>query len=267
VCLSNLHQSILAIHTYANTSKEVVPRGGTNRDLHWTCIVARELKQIPRLPLHPSQPNTYVINSMRVDRMEIFHCPERSTRLNPRFMDYLVNAISETGEGEIVHTSPQNRAQCLISSFKYPAQVFYIADVERELPNATVANSCTLAQMRTNFHEAHRAYEATGNLDVFLNTLAIDCMDVWMGNMLPQGYNGVNTPGGAAPRRMALQMHLNRFTNAAFYDGHAGGIPAANYKNINGQPDHKRNYIYWLRLAGVEDPEEAATSFPPERGS
>ena len=45
-------------------------------------------------------------------------------------------------------------------------------------------------------------------------------------------------------------MHLNRFTNAVFFDGHGGSLQRAP-KDL---PDVDK-YAIWLRRYGVQDPE------------
>jgi len=90
-------------------------------------------------------------------------------------------------------------------------------------------------------------------------------MDVWRGAHLPEGKKLINIDDRPGPRRVAREMHLNRFTNAAFFDGHAEGIQLANRKLPDGSPDHVANYAYWLRLFGVKNADQYAAQDPDLR--
>ncbi len=253
LCLSNLRQHGISMNTFAAANKEVVPRGGNHNTVHWTMVVAKEMQMIQKYPRFSS--GEYHVNGLAVDQMEVFQCPERKTTMSAPWLDYIVNAMApepkQFGSGtaiQVVHTD--NAEDSRLSTYKRPSDVVYVADAEREDKNVPSFGNPSLAEARNNWE--------TGNW----SGGGIDVMDVWRGAHLPEGrdVSGIqdNTSDEPGSRRMARKMHLKRFTNANFFDGHGEGIQLANRKLANGSPDHLRNYAYWLRLMGVRDPEDFA---------
>lgn len=253
-CLSNLRQHGYAMNTFAVVNKGVVPRGGDHNTVHWTMVVAKEMAMIKKYP--SSETNRIEVNALNIDQMPIFQCPERSATLSFPWLDYLVNAMapvpktnSSANARQVVHSV--DGADSRIDTYKRPAEVIYVADAEHEDKNIQSFDNPSLAEARENWRTGiwHRG--------------GIDVMDVWRGAHLPEGRplastDADNTSDGPGYRRMARKMHLNRFTNAAFFDGHGQGIPLANRKLASGEPDHLANYAYWLRLSGVRNADEYA---------
>jgi prepilin-type N-terminal cleavage/methylation domain-containing protein len=255
-CLSNLRQSGLAMQMYAATSKGWLPRGGdAGNPAFWANIVARELNQIKKLAKSP--------DDLQVDQMEVVHCPVRVRTLPHPFIDYVVNAMlpdprAATGSirWEQVILAPKNPhlKWCSLDEYKRPSAVVYVADAAGEETARGFAGFESVKEAREN-------WQGIGSGDGMVAS-----MDVVFGAHLPQGkpsWNAGrenNTDDGPGPRRVARKMHLNRFTNAIYMDGHAEGIQLANFKDPSGNPDHTRNYAYWLNLFGVRDPLEVATA-------
>ena len=74
---------------------------------------------------------------------------------------------------------------------------------------------------------------------------------MWLGVHLPE-CPADNPPEGKGRRRVARKMHLKRFTNAVFFDGHAGRLQLADETQY---PTDLDKYALWLRRFGVKDPE------------
>lgn len=232
-CLSNLHQHGVAVHAYALDNRELVPRGGGPDEVHWTQLVARALgdRAIYR-----------DMNEVPVDQRPIYHCPERVQTLPRPFMDYVVNAIDSEGPtrnpyGQIEW---QEVKASRLSHFRRPMDVVYLLDAEREDRN-TEGVGASLAQARRNW--ASPSTWQNG---------AIDIMDVWKGEHLPEGKSGVNVTDAPGPRRAAREMHLKRFTNATFLDGHADGLALT-----PSRLSMVDRYAVWLRRFGVVDVDRA----------
>lgn len=244
-CLSNLRQSGLACQMFAAGNNGFIPRGGNNTSLHWTMVVAKELGQIKRYYVNSASPGQYLVNRLNVGGMEVLQCPERRTQLTYPFMDYVVNALNPNYGSGWVEVSGIDNSK--LSTYKQPAQVIYIADAVQE-DKGTASNGITPAEMRANWKAAQNANTEAA----YASAVAIDSMDVWLGEQLPEGKTR-NLNDGPGPRRTARKMHLDRFTNANFMDGHGQGVSLGNRKLANGSPDHLSNYAYWLRLFGVKD--------------
>jgi prepilin-type N-terminal cleavage/methylation domain-containing protein len=256
-CLSNARQSGQAMQTFAVANRESIPRGGNHDGLLWTTVVAKELGYIKQYIRVPGNPYSYYPNALRVDKMPIFHCPERLQTLPMPFVDYISNSMypiwnksSGWGGSQIVYSEDPDMAEnmdaCKISVYKRPADVVFAIDAEREDKNIKVPSlgNPSLLESRENWWSMQQSgnYGSTGG--------GIDMMDAWRGIHLPEGKGSAanNTSDAPGYRRVARKMHLNRFTNANFFDGHGASIQLAN------RPSQVENYAYWLRLFGVRDP-------------
>ena len=252
-CLANLNQVGLALQEYAAQNKDYIPRGGGPTNLsHWTIMTARTMGYIKRIP------GGMQLNDLRVDKMPIFHCPERVRMLSDPFMDYVINAMDPRGPWNagtmpillplwhsVDLSDPSMGGLCKLATYKWPSEVVFVCDAAREDRVVPFGSHPGYPSVK-DAHDNWRAGVGPG----------IDCMDVWKGGHLPQGKvvgtTGINTDDGVGPRRAARKMHLKRFTNATFMDGHSAGVQLAN------EPTHVGNYAYWLRLFGVRNPTEVA---------
>ncbi len=259
-CLSNLRQSGVALYTFAITNNDLMPRGGDSNTTHWTMVIAKELGQIRKFP-----PN-FQLNELRVDQMEVLHCAERSSQIGSLFMDYVVNAMDPRGPlsggqpnpsgtwEQIVHDNPSTAAYSKLSTYKRASEVVYLIDAAREDKSVAFAGNPSVRQAHANWAIRNPASWANGGIDV---------MDVWRGGHLPEGKAVAgNINDGPGPRRAARKMHMDRFSNAAFMDGHAAGLQLANRKGASGLPDHTANYAYWLKLFGVNNASQIAIADP-----
>lgn len=258
-CLSNLHQFGAVMYQHAIEHKDVLPRACNDGDrTNWTVEVARKLGLIK------SVPSTFDVNDLQVDRMEIFHCPERTSTLRSPFLDYVVNSMDPEGPRasgpgsmpdatgtweQIRHFDDATRALSKISIYRQPAEVIYLTEAEKE-------DKCQGFATAASVGEAHENW-------INQRSGALGVMDVWKGAHLPEGKRPTAGGWGDAEkynisddvgyRRAARKMHLNRFTNATFMDGHADKIPLANRTDGGGGPNHVANYAYWLKSFGVKD--------------
>jgi prepilin-type N-terminal cleavage/methylation domain-containing protein/prepilin-type processing-associated H-X9-DG protein len=228
-CLSNLHQFGQAMEAYAAQWQGNVPRGASIGDISWVKEYAVSLGD--RAP-HPSP------NDVPVDKRPIYHCPERVQTLDHPFVDYVVNAMNPAGPATGGWTTANQIKSSSVDMYRRPSEVIYICDAERE--DANSGPTTTLRAARLNWMSG--AWKSGQS--------AIDVMDVWQGEHLPEGRDGLNTSDDPGPRRVARKMHLQRFTNAGFFDGHAAGVQLAD----RALPDEDK-YAHWLRLFGIKDPQ------------
>lgn len=262
MCLSNLRQIGLAVHEYAIQNADIVPRACNDSEpSNWAVVAARSVGALKRIP------SGYMVNRLRVGEIEILHCPERLLTLDSPFMDYVVNAMDPEGPrsgaanmgygtpnplGEwpqLYHFREVTAARCKLSMYRNLSDVVYVIDAEREDRNTGSLGANSLAQARHNYR-TNPAAEWMG------------IMDAWRGLHLPQGKGNTNINDAPGPRRVARSMHLKRFTNAVFMDGHAANIPLAQRYLSSGAIDHVAQYAYWLRLFGVRDPATIAMQDP-----
>ena len=251
-CLSNQHQIGLAMKMFAASNGDKVPVGADPDDRdHWVSIVAREIGLIKRLT------SNMCVNHIRVDQIELYQCPERTATGSKPFLGYVSNSLNPDGplgSGTSADWRPLDGIVKIADRYKMPANVVYIADAETE-PRASYTsaeagyNSPTVARM--NWEEAL----ALGNLQTMNGDQlgawlapkggGLDCLDVWHGGQLPQYNPGPDLRQGNPYRRVAYELHMNRFTNAIFYDGHAAWIPAE--RRATWQENHR----VWLQKYGL----------------
>jgi prepilin-type N-terminal cleavage/methylation domain-containing protein/prepilin-type processing-associated H-X9-DG protein len=242
-CLSNLHQFTTAIHAYATENKGIIPRGSSAAELHWTQLVARALGD-----------RTYYrnCNLIPVEKRPMYHCPERVKTLARPFVDYVSNALDPNGP-TIDRSLGQSKEQwnevkfINISRYRRPDNVVFLCDAERE--------DRVKAGYSQSLKEAHDRGLGTDwtNASNWGSVSGIDAMDVWCGEQLPE--NKLNISDAPGPRRVARKMHLGRFLNAGFMDGHVGPLQLA---PTEWGTDHIRRYAYWLDKFGVKDPQKVA---------
>ncbi len=259
-CLNNLRQVGMAVQQYAVQNADIIPRACNDFEpTNWAVVAARSIGVIKRIP------SGYTVNKLKVSEIEILHCPERVLTLDEPFMDYVVNAMdpdgprvggdngtpNPTGEWpQMCHFRPSTVARCRLSVYRSPGDVIYLLDAEREDRNTASVGANSLAVARQNYRTSPATAEWMG------------IMDVWRGLHVPQGKKSVNISDAPGPRRAARNMHLNRFNNAVFMDGHAAGVPLARRTLAAGGPDHDAQYAYWLRLFGVRDAARIAALDP-----
>ncbi len=250
-CLNNLRQIGMAVQQYAVQNADVIPRACNDFEpTNWAVVAARSIGAIKKIP------SEYSVNHLKVGQIEILHCPERVLTLDYPYMDYVVSSMDPDGprvggdngrpspKGEwpqLYHFQASTAARCRANIYRSPGEVVYLVDAEREDRNTASTGGIPLAQARQNYR-----YNPT-------TEWWMGQMDVWRGSHVPQGKDDVNTSDAPGPRRAARAMHLGRFTNAVFMDGHAAGVPLAKRMLTAGEPDHVAQYAYWLRLFGVRN--------------
>ncbi len=241
-CRSQIREAVIAISEYTAEWKDVFPRGASPVEVHWTRLIARVFGE---------KANYTNINQLNVERFEPFHCPERTLQLPHAFVDYVVNAllaVPNASGGPAWTEAKYGR----MSEFKRPGSVIYLLDAERESRN-TAGRFLSLQTARLNWKEGKwRLYQEDPE-----EYRAVDGMDVYLGEHLPQGYGGpeFNTSDAPGRRRVARNMHMARWTNAGFLDGHAEGLQLEHREGpFNGYNDSPNgNYAAWLRRFGVKE--------------
>lgn len=228
-CLTNLHQFNLSFESYAASWKGTIPGGADPDRPHWTILVARMLgdKTIYRNP-----------NLLRVEKRPVYQCPERE-RTQPRpFADYVINALDPEGRrrnqyGQVAW----NEVKWIrLGSHKRASDVVLMADAVR----FDQTKDPDLLNGYKNYYELDWTDENNWK-DI---NVGIDTLDVRMGAHLPEYPKVV-----AAPKyRVAREMHLKRFTNIGFMDGHAAGLQLAPKTAPNAE-----KYGLWLRRFGVKN--------------
>jgi prepilin-type N-terminal cleavage/methylation domain-containing protein/prepilin-type processing-associated H-X9-DG protein len=259
LCLSNLRQIGMAVTQYAMANADVIPRACNDWEpTNWAVEAARSIGVIKRLP------SGFTVNQLKVGQIDVLHCPERMQTLSYPFMDYVVNAMDpegpRTGGGgtnpgtpnpsgewpQLRHFDPATAKLCKTTVYRSTQEVIYLTDAEREDRNTGYTGVITLADARYNYRNKPTA-EWMG------------IMDVWRGMHVPQGKLTFNLSDAPGPRRTARKMHIGRFTNAVFMDGHAAGVQLTRRSLPTNQPDHIAQYAYWLKLFGVKDAARIAT--------
>jgi len=246
-CLSNQHQIGLAMNMFATGHGGKVPVGADPKDTdHWVSLVAREIGLVKRLT------STMCVNHIRVDQIELYQCPERTATGSKPFLGYVSNSLNPDGpQGS--DWRPLDGVVTIASKYKMPANVVYIIDAETESKSWTGQNSLGYVSplgARTNWEQAVNAGKLNQDketLGAYLEPLGggLDCLDVWRGGQLPQFNAPTNPIAGNPNRRVAFELHLNRFANAVFYDGHAGPIP------VERRPNAQENHRAWLQKFGL----------------
>ena len=249
-CLSNLHQFSIGVLAHASQNKGKIP-GETQADEEgWAHIVARQFKIRPVVKNFPPPGSGNDVMWFPVDKLEVFHCPERKVFNAKPFLDYVHNTLDPNSKGN--WSNPQQTIS--IDEFRYPADIAFITDAEREdRVNQQVQHSDGSGD---GFGDAHPTVRAAA-LEWYDHgalpgsDAGIDIMDIRNGLQLPQGpapYNQSDKPGDPnSIRRVARKLHMNRFTNTMFFDGHAAGI------QLKTDGTAVQQYAYWLRIFGVKD--------------
>jgi prepilin-type N-terminal cleavage/methylation domain-containing protein/prepilin-type processing-associated H-X9-DG protein len=286
VCLSATHEFGNTMNTYAAEHKGQIPRGGSPESkTHFVIIVAKAMGMLKHAP------SGMTVNEVQVDKMEIFQCPEHKSNLGP-FLGYVANAMRKEGpqvglDGNPWHSvedpdpmqpppPPDQRnteVMTKLDSYKRPSEIIYAADAEQEDKSPSLENGppnyTTMAGTYGDPYKAHYNWlhcmqqgywpesREAGFSYLRGNDGGVDAMDVWMGGHLPESRSDLNRDNSIGPRRVAREIHLKRWTNAVFFDGHGAGVQLAHRKLSTGQPDHQGNYAYWLRLFGVDTSDPA----------
>jgi prepilin-type N-terminal cleavage/methylation domain-containing protein/prepilin-type processing-associated H-X9-DG protein len=228
LCLSNIHQFSLSFESYAASSRGIIPGGAGPDQIHWTQLIARMLGD---------KTHYRNVNQLRVENRPVYQCPERAQTQPRPYVDYVINALDPEG--------PRRK-------FTYQVKSVWNENEWIGLTNYKIPSDVVLLTDAVRFDQSKdpdflKAYENYYNLDwndpsVWKN-VGIDTTDVRMGAHLPEGNKLVPEPKW----RVAREMHLGRFTNAGFMDGHAGPLQLAPKGLLN-----EDKYALWLRRFGVK---------------
>lgn len=223
-CLSNLHSLQTASQMYTSQHRGYLPPPATGRQPAWGTLYARQM-------------GVRSINGVTpVDKIGAFHCAEREMDQATPFLDYVANSMDSAGPDSYGNWT---RASAMrVDRVRRPARTIYLADAERERLTVHIAGhpgGATVADARMAWL-ADKTSQA-----------ALDTMTVWTGSHLPEGKDCVNDLDIPGVRRVGRKLHLGRFTNSGFMDGHAASFPPANW------PNAADNYGVWLSAFGVRD--------------
>lgn len=250
-CLANLHTFGVNLMGYSVTHGDKFPGETGAEEPGWTWIVARE-NGIKRLADADGDgiPEGYTM--LNWGSLGFFQCPERSAANGVPFLDYVHNVLDPDGP-DVAGNWIENK-QVDLNTYRRPADVAFILDAEKEdnnIGNPTGPSGPALKGARLNTEEGINAIlhggSATGHAG------GIDIFDIRTGSHVPQGKGNVNVDDTPGFRRAARKMHLNRFTNTMFLDGHASGLQLFN------RDSRQQEYADWLRLFGVRDYQRAAS--------
>jgi prepilin-type N-terminal cleavage/methylation domain-containing protein/prepilin-type processing-associated H-X9-DG protein len=256
-CLSNLKQICGSLQQYSVENNEILPRGCTpDGGPNWTAAAARSMGLVKTTLAWSA------MSQLQVGSMPILHCPERVRTLDSPYLDYVGNAMDPEGPRDVCvkpgqpdptgewrrvcHWIGAHQALCRVRAYKQPGEVVYVIDAEKESRNITFGNSVSLEQTRRNP----------------VPNMGVGAMDVYQGLHLPQGKPPHNVSDQPGPRRVGRELHMERYTNAAFMDGHAAPLTLVERTLANGQPDDVAQYAYWLRMFGVRDAATIAAADP-----
>lgn len=251
-CLSNLRQHGVAIQAYGAEYKGWIPAEAGQAEISWTWIVARQFG----IKVRAYGDNVNVsdleraraVQSIPVDKYAIFQCPERAQTHETPWLDYVNNALNPDGPSPgsgIWDDTPQFFK---LEQFRRLSEVVYNMDGELEEKSLSTS-SLTECPNPNLLLQCARVHWHNGRYDLG----GIDVMDIRAGYHLPEGTKGYNQDDRPGPRRGARKMHLGRFSNGSFMDGHGAGMQLAGRTTTGGQPDHTENYATWLRRFGVKD--------------
>jgi prepilin-type N-terminal cleavage/methylation domain-containing protein/prepilin-type processing-associated H-X9-DG protein len=262
-CLSNEKQFGLGMAQFASRSNGQLPRGGDpNGNDHWTIMIGREMG------LFKTIRSTTSCNQLRVDQLELYQDPQRTASTSAPWLGYVGNAFNP----DQILNWPQMEIDkgVKLDSYKRPSDVVYIACAETEAkldrqlaPYVGAGGSPPSGAnnpyvVRLNWEACLQRGWVTDQSQV--NALngalgsgsggGIDAMDAWAGCHLPQGKSLNSDLTGEGPgqkyRRVARKLHLDRFTNCVFLDGHAAGI------SFERRGSDLENYKAWLKRFGVK---------------
>ncbi len=246
VCLANEHQFGLAAHAFSTENRGYIPRGGNWTTINWIQLVVRQMGD--KNPYVDPGTRKRNINLIPVERLEVFHCPERTNKTPSPFLDYVVNALDSRGpREEMTCKAPKDASDPLwlrgvwkevrgaapISLWAFPGRTIYIMDAALESENTD--NGLRFVRESINLL---RQTPGSG----------LDQYDVWRGGQVPGDPRDVDKTKWVP--RAALRMH-GRYSNGLFADGHAGQVKPPQFAGTTKED----RYRYYIKLFGVRVPE------------
>jgi len=246
VCLGNLQQFGVAKACFAVQHQNKVPIGhAPDQNDHWALLLARETGVVRQIQDYMTP------NHVRVDLLEFFHCPERTASGSKPWLGYLSNSLMPE---RYIHTQWHNVDGLVnIDRYKHPSDTVYVIDAETEQRvNVPGAYGSTPPKARQTWEEALRtgllepANRATLITFMMANGGGIDAMAAWQDGHLPEYQPTSSSPPFNPDRKVAVNLHMGRFSNAVFHDGHAAGLAPENRT-----PPYE-NHRLWLRRFGIQ---------------
>ena len=197
-CLNNLRQMGLAMHAYAQTNEDFVPRALDNPDAKWILVF------IPYLGSDYDRIEDY-------REVDVYQCPsfprvgagQYGHSHAEQTVDYVVNAWDMDNPSLTNGNKGQQKDEpTKLSSIRQPGERIYLADNEAGEWRPIVRHRYDLELLsRLNY------------------------LDVWSTTHLPP--SDETTKGSNLTRRVSNNRHRNKGCNNLFFDGHADWLAAA----------------------------------------
>lgn len=203
LCFRNLRQISVANLEYAQENKDFIPRGGSR--MHWAIPVAKQLKFV-------EEGRYGDVKDLSLSGSEAFRCPTRPRIQGSQFLDYVGNTFDTEKGAE--NDWQEIREPTKLNLWKHPGKVLYVGDAALE--SGSDADGANM----------------NGSLKRFRENKQLDCMSVYTPDHIQSSPN----------RHAGTRIHLDRFANWVFADGHAESV---DWK------DGQRTTDQWLRIYGV----------------
>lgn len=217
-CGSHLRQIGVAMNLFATEHKGRVPRGmsrhgGTTlaEAPNWVRMVSRMFGDRANYAAN--------FNRVRVERYEVFSCPERAREYSGVFLDFVVNSTDHRGPMDLNSCQPnptggswyEVEGVSKLDVWKQPSETIYAMDAIEESWNVHDINNSwgTMKDIRLNIAAIRQPSPPSQT--------GFDWFDVAGGRNFPTYQDFV---GNDRFPRASLKMHLGRGSNAVFVDGH-----------------------------------------------
>ncbi len=239
LCGTNLRQAGNAEMCYAAEYRGYIPRGGNQESPSWITLLPRQLGD--------SRAYKYV-NEVPVHRHPVFTCPDRSRTVPRPALDYVINTfrsdIKPMTKTDWSSERDEQQAPTESSVWRQPARVLLIGDAALESGRAQDGANTTgdLKTAREQYFYIQTNPQALARLGK-----GLDHYDVWrpeyMQNHMEQIPGGRGGPQYLSKRRAGTKIHMNRYCNWLWADGHVEKLI-----------DRERTPEAWYRLYGVRNP-------------
>lgn len=247
VCGNNEKQIGLAMTLFSSTYQGRVPRGisrhgapDASGPVNWVRMVARMF----------GDKNNYAanFNRVRVEKLEVFTCPERTREYGGNFLDFVINSIDVRGPIQLDPCKPapssgrwyEVEGVTKIDTWEFAGDTVYAMDaVEESWEVYDPSNSNkTLKGIRENIAEVRKPEPPTHT--------GFDWFDMGGGKTLPTYRQWVDPKGVSRAPRASLAMHRTG-SNGVFVDGHVELI-----KPPRASMGEMRVAEFYMRKLGVD---------------
>ncbi len=245
LCGSRLRQVGVAMNLFATEHRGRVPRGVSR---HGGTTLAEAPNWVRMVSRMFGDKTNYAanFNRVRVERYEVFSCPERAREYGSVFLDYVVNSTDHRGPITLSPCQPnpvsgswyEVEGVTKLDVWKHPGETIYAMDAIEESWNVNDPNNSwgTMQGIRLNIAAIRQPSPPSQT--------GFDWFDLAGGRNFPTYQEFL--PGGRFPRG-ALKMHLGLGSNATFADGHVELLKPPP-KSAGAQAIHE----FYMRKLGVD---------------